>query len=291
MKSRRKVIAGVYMITCLKNQKCYIGSSGNIGIRWDNHKYALRSMTHPNKYLQEDWMLYGDEEFSMSILQNLPVGLTKIEYEKYEVIWIERFSSNKIEKGYNIFKPKEGLVKGDEFNDRFIVDGKIGGKSPVPCICINSVTGDTVRVESYKEVSTLTGIPLKKVYDFVSYWTGKGKRSHNGWMVVREEDYDESVDYLTFNKRKKLTTPKTWRDYEAGRKTPRYVKKAPEDRNIKRCPIIAECVETGKQTSFPSLKNAAETFVLTKIRKCIEAPFKKYKHRGHYFRRDVPLLP
>lgn len=47
--------AGVYMIKNITNKKVYIGSSRNIEQRLQCHRNALRSGTHRNKALQEDF--------------------------------------------------------------------------------------------------------------------------------------------------------------------------------------------------------------------------------------------
>lgn len=60
---------GVYKITCLSNDKIYIGSSRNISRRFCHHKNSLRKEKHHNHYLQEDWNKYGEENFKFEILE------------------------------------------------------------------------------------------------------------------------------------------------------------------------------------------------------------------------------
>ena len=60
---------GVYKITCLSNGKFYIGSSKNIFKRWDNHRWSLRHNKHNNKYLQNAWNKYGENDFIFEILE------------------------------------------------------------------------------------------------------------------------------------------------------------------------------------------------------------------------------
>lgn len=282
--------AGVYIIMCAPNQKRYIGCcKTRIKKRFANHKYKLRMGTHPSRDLQADWDLHGEDKFSFAILEDLQLGHDDAFYNQKEEKWIldtgcflEGLGYNKTLPGTKVLpKDIEGINKIDRSNnDR---------SKAIPCICIDSATGKIVRVESYKEASEITGCLLKKVYDFVSYWKGNGKRSHNGWLIVKEGEYDNSFDYINFNKRKKLTSPKTWRDYDSSRKTPRRKNIETiipyEERNIKRCPIVAVNMNTGEETLFPSLKSVEEKFMLAKVRKCINADFKKYKHRDHYFRK------
>jgi predicted GIY-YIG superfamily endonuclease len=46
---------GIYYIKNIINGKIYIGSSVQIGIRWQQHKAALRENKHHCIYLQHAW--------------------------------------------------------------------------------------------------------------------------------------------------------------------------------------------------------------------------------------------
>lgn len=61
--------SGVYKITCLKNNKLYIGSSKNILNRWKTHKFFLKNNKHINKFLQNAWNKYGEVNFLFEILE------------------------------------------------------------------------------------------------------------------------------------------------------------------------------------------------------------------------------
>lgn len=60
---------GIYKITCLQENKVYIGSSNNIKRRWADHKKELKRETHGNKFLQLDWDAYGDESFTFELIE------------------------------------------------------------------------------------------------------------------------------------------------------------------------------------------------------------------------------
>ena len=51
MGDRSKEPAGIYKITCLKNNKIYIGSSIELHTRRRNHFLELRKGIHYNSYL------------------------------------------------------------------------------------------------------------------------------------------------------------------------------------------------------------------------------------------------
>lgn len=59
---------GLYMIRCLKNDWRYYGESVNVSGRLASHKSYLNRNIHPNKVLQSDWTLYGEQNFEFIIL-------------------------------------------------------------------------------------------------------------------------------------------------------------------------------------------------------------------------------
>lgn len=60
----KEIIVGIYKITNLLNNKCYVGQSRNIYRRWQSHKYANDS--YP---LHAAMKKYGTENFSFEILE------------------------------------------------------------------------------------------------------------------------------------------------------------------------------------------------------------------------------
>ena len=90
---------GIYKITCVKNNKIYIGKSIDIHRRIKDHKWKLRSGTHINKKLQSDFNKYGEEAFIFEVEKYLDTELEMLYYESYYAEKYEVFS-----KGYNITK-------------------------------------------------------------------------------------------------------------------------------------------------------------------------------------------
>jgi group I intron endonuclease len=62
-------MTGIYKITCLANNKCYIGQSVAIKRRWNDHQKALAGGTHYNTYLQNAYNKYGKGSFVYEILE------------------------------------------------------------------------------------------------------------------------------------------------------------------------------------------------------------------------------
>lgn len=58
----------IYKITCLSNNKFYIGSTNNFKNRKYTHFSKLRLNKHKSKDMQKDFNLYGKENFKMEIV-------------------------------------------------------------------------------------------------------------------------------------------------------------------------------------------------------------------------------
>ena len=277
----KKSIAGIYKISCTVNKKCYIGHSKGIYKRWLGHKDSLRHNHHKNSHMQADWNVYGEDSFTFEIIESLPSNLSKEEYEEIETKWVMFYKSHLSEFGYNAVLPGSIPLYRQEEN----LTNHFNQTKYYVCIKENEI----VTAKGRKEILLLTGISYSKIGDLCSYWKGIGKRkSLNGWMIVREENYDPEFDYINYRKPKKEDViKKTWRDYynkERYRKSPEDIVPYSE-RNLKRIPIIAVDISTGEEKTYSTTKSCNKDFSLMKVRKCINAPFGKYKHRRHYFKK------
>jgi hypothetical protein len=75
--------AGIYTILNLVNNKMYIGSSKNLGIRAKTHFTSLKNGVHDNSYLQNAWNKYGGCNFVMLILEYVDDLTTLEDREQY----------------------------------------------------------------------------------------------------------------------------------------------------------------------------------------------------------------
>nr|YP_010835567.1 hypothetical protein NQY40_pgp076 [Ulva meridionalis]WFS80035.1 hypothetical protein [Ulva meridionalis] len=91
--------SGIYVISCIKKQKHYIGESNNITARLCAHKNKLKRNIHENKELQSDFNEYGEEFF---LFQKLLFGngLDKEKRLKLETIILLTLEPNK---RYNVY--------------------------------------------------------------------------------------------------------------------------------------------------------------------------------------------
>lgn len=86
-------ICGIYKIDNISNDHCYIGSSVQIGIRFQQHKLRLRKGTHHSVYLQRAWDRYGKDSFVFSIIE---------ECAKEDIVEREQHYLDTIRPQYNI---------------------------------------------------------------------------------------------------------------------------------------------------------------------------------------------
>lgn len=88
---------GIYKIENLITGRIYIGKSKNISKRFKQHQQSLKGGYHKNKELQNDYNLYGENNFKFSILRKTDCSKKLYYYESY---YVDKFDS--FNNGYNI---------------------------------------------------------------------------------------------------------------------------------------------------------------------------------------------
>lgn len=99
-----KEISGIYIIKNIINNKVYVGESINILKRWEQHTNELKSNCHHSYKLQNDWNLYGENNFEFKIIKTFEregkdiyrINLIMIVYES---MFMKEFNS--LIEGYN----------------------------------------------------------------------------------------------------------------------------------------------------------------------------------------------
>lgn len=110
-------LVGIYMIKNLENNKSYIGKSKNVRTRLKQHYRELTRGEHVNYLLQHDFNLFGEDAFSITILQEC----IEEELSDYESLYCHE--NNVWNKGYNIAKlrPTTNIkTKNQRRKDEFI---------------------------------------------------------------------------------------------------------------------------------------------------------------------------
>ena len=110
--------AGVYCITCIVNNKKYIGCSKNIYSRINNHKYSLekQSLKQENQYFIDDFKKYGYEKFNYEVLEYTSKNLKDKEF-----YYINLYDTINREKGYNLRRDnsKNGMITLEETRKKY----------------------------------------------------------------------------------------------------------------------------------------------------------------------------
>lgn len=86
---------GIYKITNIRNNKCYVGSSIDIRKRWNKHQSELNRNIHKNIYFQNAWNKYGKDSFIWEILEECPI-------DKEVIIQREQYYINDLKPEYNL---------------------------------------------------------------------------------------------------------------------------------------------------------------------------------------------
>lgn len=79
---------GVYQITCVTTGDSYIGSTLDIGTRWQQHKYDLCRQKHSNKKLQSIFDKNGLFSFALNVLHETG-PIVRIELLALELSYIK----------------------------------------------------------------------------------------------------------------------------------------------------------------------------------------------------------
>lgn len=88
---------GVYKITCIENNKIYIGSAINIEKRIKTHFNKLRLKNHINPHLQNSYNLYGRDKFTWQIIEECEVDSLK----QKEQEWMDKTNCYNRDIGFN----------------------------------------------------------------------------------------------------------------------------------------------------------------------------------------------
>jgi group I intron endonuclease len=109
--------SGIYKIINIKTGKCYVGSTKNFNIRWNQHLVNLKNGNHSSVKLQRSFDKHGEESFEFHIIEY-------VKYEKDLIIdkenyWIAQLDSKK--NGYNIADASFGDVLTNHPNRDVII--------------------------------------------------------------------------------------------------------------------------------------------------------------------------
>lgn len=156
---------GIYKITNIINNKCYVGSSVNIIGRWYTHKTELKFNKHHSIKLQRSYNKHGFDNFKYEIIEECDVELLF----SREIYYVDLF--NCYENGYNIAIPSKSVMLGRNHSDetkKILRNKSKGNKNR-----LNMTFTD----ESKKKISdSLKGRPLSEETKLKMSESHKGKK-------------------------------------------------------------------------------------------------------------------
>jgi group I intron endonuclease len=93
---------GIYKITCLSNNKFYIGSSTNIRYRIRRHFNELRQNIHLNRYMQSSFNKYGECNFIIECIESCSKEITDKDLLNLEQKYLDALKPYNESIGFNI---------------------------------------------------------------------------------------------------------------------------------------------------------------------------------------------
>lgn len=107
--------SGIYCITNIINNKCYIGSSCNISVRFRLHKSSLKRNKHHSIKLQNAWNKYGESSFKIEILVKCPLEYLKKAEQKCILVFKPEYNITNIVN----YVPDKPIFRGKQ-NDEWV---------------------------------------------------------------------------------------------------------------------------------------------------------------------------
>lgn len=188
-------MVGIYKITNKLNNKCYIGQSVDIKIRWLQHIYEGKR-NNPQGKLYHAIFNEGIENFSFEVLEECPLD-EKILNEK-ERYWIEFYNS--FEEGYNSTKGGQGEDSWtyDPILIRTLWDeGYSSGEIKEIVGCSKSTINN--RLKGYKDFNTFTSHQRSCGHNapFRQFLTMSDEQLKYFGKVIKVYQYSLSGKYIT----------------------------------------------------------------------------------------------
>jgi len=175
-------LSGIYLITCLPNQKKYIGSSKNIYYRLRRHLSDLRKNRHSNPILQNCFNKYGEDCLTTQILEQ--GGGDLIQKEKQ---WIDSLKPemNINDPAYIIFNEDTKKKISDSLIEYFKKHPQTGRT-----VTVFTLDGKLFKVydsisQADKELSPLTSKGISKAF--------YGHRPYKNYMI-KAGKYTEDIE-------------------------------------------------------------------------------------------------
>lgn len=236
---------GVYYIKNLTSDKLYIGCTTDLCNRWSQHKSTLRKNKHHNIHLQRAWNKYGIESFE------------KKDVFKQEDYWVKLYKADKSRFGYNI--KSTGGYMNVKMSDGHRANVSIKNKQRSKKVVLIDGTNITY-YKSISDVAKYFNVSLASMGSTIK----RNNIYKNKFIIILEEDYDESANYYNIRKRNyRKTYNKKIEQYDSEGNFIREwntIDEAAEKLNISRPNISLNC-NTNKNINYKHKVRSAGGFI------------------------------
>lgn len=110
----------IYEIYNCVNNKRYIGQSICYKDRWINHKNNLNKGIHDNYILQNDWNIYGSDNFIFRIVEN---KIPQSKLKELETVYMNSFGGIESNAIYNM---EDNTTMNSDYRNRHKVNARYG---------------------------------------------------------------------------------------------------------------------------------------------------------------------
>jgi len=190
----------IYKITCLSNNKCYIGSASYYDKRIGTHVNLLRRNKHKNKHLQYAWDKYGEENFIFEVLIE---NLLKEDLPDVELEYIIKFkcldrnfgfnmnSDTRSRRGMNMSESSKIKIgnfwRGKKFSKERILElieraTKLQGK---PILCYDKDFNFIKEFKSISEASRELNVRISGISKQCSQLSGSMRKRKDSLYIFR----------------------------------------------------------------------------------------------------------
>lgn len=192
---------GVYILRCIPLNRIYIGSTNqSFRARFNNHCKFLKRGTLGNKTLQQDYNLYGPENFEFEILGIYPEHLT-VKYETYFKDTLHPYYN--IRKPCNNSKTNQGRKFTEEHKEKIREKSKLFKHSDIERISEQNKNGATkfvlINQTTGEEKFIQSRLDLEKFFG-VTYVNRFYNKIYKGWLIKVMRTQRKSVKLLVYGR-------------------------------------------------------------------------------------------
>ena len=185
--------SGIYLITCLANQRRYIGSAIDITKRQTEHLRMLRGNYHDNTKFHRAWNKYGEDQFIFSIIEFCSERSLIIREQYYLDGWLGAQDPSQFRiKAFNL-TPTAGSQLGFRHSaetKRLLSQQRQGSKHP-------NYGKNTTEQAKEKMRDKLLGKPRPDISGKRNGMFGRnGVKNPNA--KLSQEEYEEILDWLQY---------------------------------------------------------------------------------------------